>query len=119
MMIKEEDFYPKQQNYWERANDNLAAWLGLQHLTTLDVFILLPLIPLIALPIIFWFPWEEWFWAREDAKTIGGAYLLYCAIALWHFHARWWLILLVVIVGASLCVIALRTARRRGVQPEP
>jgi hypothetical protein len=39
MMIREEDFYPKQQNYWERANDNLAGWLGLQHLTTLDVFI--------------------------------------------------------------------------------
>jgi hypothetical protein len=69
MTIKEGDFYPKQQNYWERANDNLAGWLGLQHLTTLDVFILLPLIPLIALPVVFWFPWENWFWQDEDAQT--------------------------------------------------
>ena len=48
MTIREEDFYPKQQNYWKRANDNLAGWLGLQHLTTLDVFILFPLFPLLS-----------------------------------------------------------------------
>jgi hypothetical protein len=41
-------------------------------------------------------------------KKIGGAYLLYCAFALWHFHARWWLILLVAVIGAGLCAIALK-----------
>jgi hypothetical protein len=111
MTIKEEDFYPKQQNYWERANDNLAGWLGLQHLTTLDVFILFPLLSIIVLPIVFWFPSENWFW-RERTKQIGGAYLLYCAFALWHFHARWWLVLLVVTIGAGLCAIALRDGRK-------
>jgi hypothetical protein len=64
--MREEDFYPKPRDHWERANDNLAGWLGLQHLTTLDVFILLPLIPLIALPIVLSFPWEVL--AREDAQ---------------------------------------------------
>ena len=101
------DFYPQQHDYWERANDNLARWLGLQHLTTHDVFILLPLIPLFALLIFWWLPWERWFW-RDLPKTISGPYLLYCAFALWHFHARWWLILLVAIIGAGLCAIALK-----------
>jgi hypothetical protein len=116
MMIREEDFYPKPQNSWERANDNLAGWLGLQHLTTLDVFILLPLIPLIAFPIVLWFPWENWFWRERMPKQIGGAYLLYCAFAFWHFHAHWLLVLLVATIGAGLCAVALKdggTARRR------
>jgi hypothetical protein len=116
MMIREEDFYPKPQNSWERANDNLAGWLGLQHLTTLDVFILLPLIPLIAFPIVLWFPWENWFWRERMPKQIGGAYLLYCAFAFWHLHAHWLLVLLVATIGAGLCAVALKdggTARRR------
>jgi hypothetical protein len=107
MTIKEEDFY-SQPDKWAQANDGLAHWLGLQHLTTLDVFILLPLIPLIVLPIVLWFPWENWFWRERMPKQIGGAYLLYCAFALWHFDARWWLVLLVVTIASGLCAIALR-----------
>jgi hypothetical protein len=108
MTIREEDFY-SQPDKWAQANDGLAHWLGLQHLTTLDVFILLPLIPLIVLPVVLWFPWERWFWRP---KGIGGAYLLYCAFAFWHFHARWWLVLPVAIIGAGLCAIALRDGRK-------
>ena len=110
--MREEDFYPKQQDYWDRANDNLARWLGLHHLTTLDHFILLPLIPLITLPFVVWLPWEEWFWREKTPKYIGGAYLLYCAFALWHFHARWWLILLVAIIGAGLGGIAQKDGKK-------
>jgi hypothetical protein len=56
--MREEDFYPKKQDYLERANDNLAGWLGLQHLTTIDVFVLLPLFLLGGLAL-----------AREDAEN--------------------------------------------------
>jgi len=28
--MKAEDFYPKQEDYWERAHANLAGWLGPQ-----------------------------------------------------------------------------------------
>lgn len=79
--MREEDFYSKQQDYWERANDNPAGWLGLR-LTTLDVFILLPLIPLIALPIVLWFPWEDWFWRERMPKKSAA---LSCCIA----HSRY------------------------------
>jgi hypothetical protein len=106
--MTEEHFYPKQQGYWERAYDNLARWLGLQHLTTLDVLIRLPLIPLIALPIVLWFPCERWFLREKVLKTISGPYLLYCAFALWHFHVHWWLVLLVAMVGAGLCAMVLK-----------
>jgi hypothetical protein len=51
--MREEDFY-QHQGYWERANENLARWLGVQHLTTLDVVILMPLVPLLALGITWW-----------------------------------------------------------------
>lgn len=110
--MTEQYFYPKQHDYWERANDNLARWLGPPHLTTLDVCIFLPLIPLIALPIFLWLPWEAWFWREKMPKVIGGPYLLYCAFALWHFHARWWVVLLVVVIGAGLCAIALKDRRK-------
>jgi hypothetical protein len=116
-VIREEDFY-QQQGYWERANDNLARWLGVQQLTTYDVFILLPLIPLFALLIIWWAPWEGWFF-RDLPKTISGPYLLYCAFALWHFHAPWWPVALLAIIGAALCAIALRDRWKPRRQPEP
>jgi hypothetical protein len=103
--MREEDFY-QQQDYWERANDNLARWLGVQHLTTHDVVIILPLIPFFAFLIVWWLPWERWW--RYLPKTISGPYLLYCAFASWHFHAHWWLVSLAAIVGSGLCAIAVK-----------
>jgi hypothetical protein len=103
----------QQQGYWERAADNLASWLGLQHLTTLDFLILQPLFPLLALGITWWLPWERWLW-KDLPKTISGPYLLYCAFALWHFQVRWWLVSLVAIIGAGLCALALKDIHDRG-----
>jgi hypothetical protein len=108
--MREEDFY-QHQGYWERANENLARWLGVQHLTTLDVVILLPLVPLLALGITWWLPWERWLW-KNLPKTISGPYLLYCAFALWHFHAHWWLVSLVAIVGAGVSALAVTRSPR-------
>jgi hypothetical protein len=56
-------------------------------------------------------PWEPWVW-NNVPKAISGPYLLYCAFALWHFQARWWLVSLVAIVGAARCAIALKDRRK-------
>src|SRR5450432_2806542 len=110
--MTEEDFY-QHHSYWERATDNLARWLGVPHLTALDVVILLPLFPLLLLAIIWWAPWEPWVW-KNVPKAITGFYLLYCAFAFWHFHAPSWLVLLVAIIGAVVCAIALTETHERG-----
>jgi hypothetical protein len=107
--MKEDDFYQQQPGYWERVVDGLGAWLGL-HLTTLDVVILLPLFPLLPVVVTWWLPWERWLW-KPLPRKIGGPYLLYCAFALWHFHARPWWILLVAIIGVGLCAMAYRDDR--------
>jgi len=49
--MTEEDYY-QHHGYWERVADNVARWLGLPHVTALDVVILLPLFPLLVLGII-------------------------------------------------------------------
>jgi hypothetical protein len=56
------------------------------HLTTIDILILVPVIP--ALPIVMtWpLPWERWIRWDELPAGFVGPYLLYCAFAAWHFH---------------------------------
>lgn len=83
-------FYQQPPWYWEQVGNNLASWVGVQHVTALDVIILLALFPLSVIGIIWLMPWENWVW-RNVPKTILGPYLLYCAFAFWHFmrDTRW------------------------------
>ncbi len=111
--MREPDFYQPRPDYWGQTADNLARWLGLQHVTGLDIVILLPLFPLLIVGLIMWMPWEPWVW-KSVPKTIIGLYLLYCAFAFWHFHAHWWLVSLVAISGVGVCGIALREIHSRG-----
>jgi hypothetical protein len=108
LTIREADFYARQQGYWERANDNLAAWLHVQHLTPLDVVIVAPLFPLILFPFILWLPRDRPLWDFLP-KALTGPYLLYCAFALWHIHRSGWASILAAI-GAALCIIAIKDA---------
>jgi hypothetical protein len=112
MPISEEDFYPRQQSWWDQVADNLARWLGQPHVTVLDVAILLPLFPLLVLFIIWWAPWEPWVW-KNVPKKITGPYLVYCAFAFSHFHANSWLVILVAIIGVVICAIALKEIHDR------
>jgi hypothetical protein len=93
--------------------DNLARWLGLQHVSALDVVIMLPLFPLLVLCIIWWAPWEPWVW-KNVPKPITGSYLIYCAFAFWHFHAPSWLVQLAAIIGIVFCAIALYEIHGQG-----
>jgi hypothetical protein len=103
--VREADFN-QQQSYWERVNDNLARWLGVQHLATVDVVILVPLIVLFAIIITWWLPWERWW--KDLPTIISGPYLLNCAFALWHSHPQWWLVSLAAMIGAGLCALNLK-----------
>jgi hypothetical protein len=78
-------------------------------LTAIDVFILLPLFPLLIIAIIWWAPWERWVW-KNVPKTITGPYLPYCAFAFWHFHAHWWWVLCAALLGAVVGGVGLREA---------
>jgi hypothetical protein len=118
--MTEEGFY-QQQGYSGRAADNIANWLGLPHVTALDVVILLPLFPLLMIGIIWLMPWEPWVW-KHVPKTITGPYLLYCAFAFWHFRAPSQVVLLFAITGVVVCAIALKEIHDRGKlrrRPEP
>jgi hypothetical protein len=110
--MTEEDFYHHKDS-WGRIAEDLARWLGLPHVTPLDVVILLPLLPLPVLGMLWWAPWERWVW-KNVPGTITGPYLLYCAFAFWHFHAHSWLVLLVAFIGVVVCAIALGEIRDRG-----
>jgi hypothetical protein len=101
----EQNVYP-QKSYGERGTDNLAKWLGVPHLTVFDVVLLVPLIPVLAILISWWLPWELWLIERVPRK-IAGPYCLYCALVLWHFQARWWFIALAAVVGAGLMAVAI------------
>jgi hypothetical protein len=116
LKISEEDFY-QQTGYWERANDGLARWLGVQHLAAIDVVILVPLIPLFGVFIIWWAPWEPWVW-KNVPKVIIGPYLLYCAFAFWYFHAASWIVLIVAVIGAVVCAIAINGRQARSSSPD-
>jgi hypothetical protein len=110
--MTENNFY-QHNGYGEQVADNLANWLGLPHVTALDVAILVPLIPVMVLGIIWWAPWETWVW-KNVPKAIIGPYLLYCAFAFWHFHARSWLVVLVATIGIVACVFAVKEIQGRG-----
>jgi hypothetical protein len=74
-------------------------------MTTLDVLIAIPLVPLAPVFITWWLPWEWWIPWGKLPKLALGPYALYAAFAAWHFHASAWLVLLVVVVGVILTVM--------------
>lgn len=74
-------------------------------MTTLDVLIAIPLVPLAPVFITWWLPWERWIPWGKLPKLALGPYALYAGFAAWHFHASAWLVLLVVVVGVILTVM--------------
>ena len=76
-----------------------------------DVLILIPLIP--AIPVIAtWFlPWERWI-PRVVPKKVIGPFLLYGALAAWHFQLPWWEVILVAVWGSVVSGMAISEALR-------
>jgi hypothetical protein len=71
-------------------------------MTTLDVLIAIPVLPLIALGLL---PLERWIpWAKLP-KLVVGPYLLYTGFAAWHFHFSNWFALIWIAAGVVVIVI--------------
>jgi hypothetical protein len=66
--------------------------------STIDVLILLPLIPLAPVLVTWWLPWETWI-SKKVPKHVLGPYLLYPAFAGWHFKLEPFVVILLVIFG--------------------
>ncbi|MGB7845020.1 MAG: hypothetical protein WBL63_05345 [Candidatus Acidiferrum sp.] len=75
-------------------------------MSTLDVLILIPLIPVAPVVITWWLPWERWIPWDEFPKSLLGPYVLYAAFAAWHFKLAWWEVAILVLAGTVLSVIA-------------
>src|SRR5215470_1068777 len=74
-------------------------------MTTFDVLIAIPVIPLAAVLMTGWLPWERWIPWGKLPKLILGPYVLYAGFTAWHFHFSEWFVLLVVVAGATLTII--------------
>jgi hypothetical protein len=74
-------------------------------MSTSDVFILIPVIPLIPVVITWWLPWESWI-PKKVPKYVLGPYLLYAAFAAWHFNFSSFVVIGLVIFGVAASVAA-------------
>jgi len=74
-------------------------------MTTLDVLIALPVVPLIPIFITWWLPWERWIPWGKLPKLVLGPYVLYAGFAAWHFHLSGWYVLIVFVGGTILTIL--------------
>ncbi len=75
-------------------------------MSTVDVLIAIPLIPLLPVVATWWLPWENWL-PSKIPKTILGPYLLYAGFAAWHFAMPWFVIWVVALWGVLLTGMAI------------
>ena len=76
-----------------------------------DVFIFILLIPSI-LAVGGWFgAWELWIPGRI-LNRIAGPYLLYIAVAAWHFKQPWWTVLLLGLMGIAFSAAGMFELRK-------
>lgn len=75
-------------------------------MSTVDVLILVPLVPIAPLLVTWWLPWERFLFENVPQK-ISGPYLLYASFAAWHFKLELWAVILIGAVGGGCCVAAL------------
>ncbi|HYM78930.1 MAG TPA: hypothetical protein VE377_23355 [Candidatus Dormibacteraeota bacterium] len=74
-------------------------------MTTLDVLIAIPVIPLAPMVITWWLPWERWIPWGKLPKLVLGPYVVYAGFAAWHFHSSNWFVLIMIVAGAILTIM--------------
>jgi hypothetical protein len=82
-------------------------------MSTIDVVLLIPLIPAAPVLITPFLPWERWIPWGKIPKGVLGPYLVYGAFVAWHFGLGWWFVLAVAAVGMVLSVIAALSATKK------
>jgi hypothetical protein len=73
-------------------------------MSSLDLAILLPVMPLAPIAITWWLPWDHWIPWGKLPKRYLGPYLLYVAFAAWHFKFDWKAVLIVAMAGTFFLV---------------
>jgi hypothetical protein len=79
------------------------------NLSTLDVLILIPLIPLGLVAFTWgWIPWDKVFDLASDQppKWFLGLYLLYASFAAFHFKQKRWTVSLIASIGIVFVFVA-------------
>lgn len=74
-------------------------------MTTIDVLIAVPVVPLAPVFVTWWLPWERWIPWGKLPKLVLGPYVLYAGFAAWHFHLGDWFVLMVIAVGVILTIM--------------
>jgi hypothetical protein len=74
-------------------------------MTTVDILIAIPVIPLVPIFITWPLPWERWIPWGKLQKLVLGPYVLYSAFAAWHFHFSNWFVVIVTIAGGIVTVM--------------
>ena len=74
-------------------------------MTTVDVLVAIPVIPLVPMFITWWLPWERWIPWGKLPKLVLGPYVLYAGFAAWHFHFSDWYVLILIVLGVILTVM--------------
>lgn len=74
---------------------------------TLDLLVLIPVLPLLPVVATWFLPWERWI-PKVIPKIVIGPYLFYCAFAAWYFKEGWWFVGLLMIGGIVVSIMAIR-----------
>lgn len=76
-------------------------------MTTLDVVVLLPVIPALLILFTWWLlPWDRWIPLEKIPKAFLGPYIMYAAFAAAYFKFGSWVTVAVAVLGAALSIWA-------------
>ena len=82
-------------------------------MSTLDVIVLLPVIPALPILVTCWLPWERWIPWSKIPKALLGPYILYAAFAAAYFKFDPWIAVGTAVIGAALSIWAVVEKRHR------
>ena len=82
-------------------------------MSTIDMLVFVPLIPVLPLIVLWFLPWEGWIW-KHIPKMILGPYALYCAFGAWYFKLPWWCVVIPAVLGIGITIFAVAKSRQSG-----
>lgn len=77
-------------------------------MSTLDLLVLLPLIPalLVLFTFLWGFPWDRWIPWSKIPKALLGPYIMYAGFAAAYFKLEHWMAIAIAVLGAALSIWA-------------
>jgi hypothetical protein len=81
-------------------------------MSTLDVVVLTPALPALALVATWWLPWDRWIPWRKLHRTGLGLYALHLSFVAYYFRLPMWMPILVLLTGPTILVVAVVEQRQ-------